>query len=434
MPAGHPRGKILCDHSREGNDPDMKSVNRLYAAMKIHAIALALLAMLYAHVAGAVAADPMYEVNQLLKKDKKEQALELIDAWLASRPKDAWGRSITQMRFLKGTLLAQLKRNPEAIRVFQKLIQDYPDLPEPYNNLAALYLAQGRAEDARDILERGLHTDAAYATAYRNLNDVYAQLASQAYDHTLQASKGGQPAPALIKDLCDNYSRVANQALGRRQPASAELRLLAEIPKSRTSAGAPPSKVDIDEMAMEAAEEPGLPPAFTNPAVNPAPPIPSVVVPKAGTARTAVAVNPPPAKAAAVPAPAAGQTTPPIQQPAIPETAEQKAVLTAVQSWAASWSRKDASGYLGFYARDFRTPAGQSRGEWAKLRRERIGKPKSIKVTVEAPRIAFADATHASVSFRQGYRSDNLQTSTRKTLIMVKSGSRWLIQEERVGG
>lgn len=173
MPAGHPRGKILCDHSREGNDPDMKSVNRLYAAMKIHAIALALLAMLYAHVAGAVAADPMYEVNQLLKKDKKEQALELIDAWLASRPKDAWGRSITQMRFLKGTLLAQLKRNPEAIRVFQKLIQDYPDLPEPYNNLAALYLAQGRAEDARDILERGLHTDAAYATAYRNLNDVY---------------------------------------------------------------------------------------------------------------------------------------------------------------------------------------------------------------------------------------------------------------------
>jgi len=55
-------------------------------------------------------------------------------------------------------------------------------------------------------------------------------------------------------------------------------------------------------------------------------------------------------------------------------------------------------------------------------------------VTVEQAKVALSDAGHAIVSFRQGYRSDNLQTTTRKTLLMVKSGSKWTIQEERVGG
>lgn len=383
--------------------------------MKINAVAL-VLALCCTFQASA--ADPVYEVGQLLKKGKKQQALEQIDAYLASRPQDAWGRSITQLRFLKGTLLAELKRNAEAMQVFRKLIQDYPDLPEPYNNLAALYIAQGQPAAARDLLERGLRTDPAYATAYRNLNDVYAQLASQAYDHTLQASKGGQPAPALIKELCDNYGRVANQAVGRRQMAGGELNLIDAIPKNRASAGGPPSKVDIDEMAIEpVAAEPALPPTFNNPAATQAPPLASVVVPKTLAQGAAQAVNPKPGE--------------PISAV---DAAAERAVLTAVQAWAASWSRKDAGGYLGFYAKDFRAPNNQSRSEWAKLRRERIGKPKSIKVTVEIPQVAFSDASHASVSFRQGYRSDNLQTATRKTLLMVKSGGRWMIQEERVGG
>ena len=385
------------------------------SAMKINAVAL-MFALFCAFQASA--ADPIYEVGQLLKKGKKQQALEQIDAYLASRPKDAWGRSITQLRFLKGTLLAELKRNAEAMQVFHKLIQDYPELPEPYNNLAALYIAQGQPAEARDVLEQGLRTDSAYATAYRNLNDVYAQLANQAYDHTLQASKGGQPAPALIKELCDTYGRVANQAVGRRQMAGGELRMIDEIPKNRASAGGPPSKVDIDEMASgPVASEPALPPAFNNPAATQASPVASMAVVKTLPQSTAQAANPKPAE----PVPAA-------------VAPDEKAVLAAVQAWAASWSRKDAGGYLGFYAKDFRTPNNQARSEWAKLRRERIGKPKSIKVTVEIPKVVFSDASHASVSFRQGYRSDNLQTATRKTLLMINNGGKWMIQEERVGG
>lgn len=367
------------------------------------------------------AADAVYEINQLLKKGKREQALEQVDAYLAAQPKDAWGRNITQMRFLKGTLLADLHRNDEAIRVFAKLTQDYPDLPEPYNNLATLYAIQGNYDGAKDALERGLRTDPAYATAYRNLNEIYARIATSAYDHTVRASKGGQPAPALVKDLCDNYGRMANQSVGR-QHVAGEVSLIRDIPKSRSSAAAPPSKIDIDEMAVETAPAvSSLPPAFINPAVNPAPTVPSVVV----------AAKPDLPAASNVPATTQSQT---LKQESAPSPDAEKAVLAAVSGWASDWSRKNANGYLGFYAGDFRPPSGQSRAEWAKLRKERIAKPKRIAVSVDAPKITMVDDTHATVSFRQGYRSDDLQTSTRKLLLMVKRGGKWLIQEERVGG
>lgn len=391
------------------------------SAMKVSSI---LFIFLFLFGITATAADAVYEVNQLVKKGKKEQALEQANAYLAAQPKGAWGRNITQMRFIKGTLLADLHRNDEAVQVFTKLIQDYPDMPEPYNNLAVLYVAQERYDDARDTLERGLRTDPAYAMAFRNLNEVYSRIATMAYDHTVRASNGGQPAPALIKDLCDNYGRMANQSVGHKY-VGGEVSLIRDIPKSRSSAAAPPSKIDIDEMAVAAAPaQSALPPAFINPAVNPVPALPSVVV----SAKPASPVKP---ESASKP------TVNPAAKPATPESAApdaEKVVLAAINGWASAWAGKNINAYLAFYAGDFRPPNGQSRAEWAKLRKERIAKPKSIRVSIDAPKVTMIDATHATVGFRQGYRSGDLQTSTHKLLLMIKKGGKWLIQEERVGG
>lgn len=388
-----------------------------YTSAKKFSSILFLVLILFGLQAGA--ADVVYEVNQLLKKGKKEQALERIDDYLSAQPANAWGRNITQMRFTKGTILSDLHRNEEAIQVFAKLTRDYPAMPEPYNNLAALYAAQGRYEEARDVLERALRTDPAYATAHRNLHEIYARIAASAYDRTVHATKGGRPGPELVKDLCDNYGQMANQSVGRKYVA-AEVSLIRDIPKSRSSAAAPPSKIDIDEMAVDTAPATSaLPPAFINPAVNPAPAIPSVVV----------AVKP---ESPVAPRPKAAPVAKAAPEAAPPET--EKAVLAAVNGWASAWSRKNANGYLAFYAGDFRPPNGQSRGAWAKLRKERIAKPKSIRVSIDMPKVTVVDAGHATVSFRQGYRSDDLQTSTRKLLLMVKQRDKWLIQEERVGG
>lgn len=125
-------------------------------------------------------------------------ALQKADQFLASKPTDA------AMRFAKGVLLADLKRRPEAIDLFRGLTEDHPDLAEPYNNLAALYAANGDFGLARNALEQALRTNPSYALAHENLGDVYAMLASQAYAQALKLAPRNTSVPpklALIREL-----------------------------------------------------------------------------------------------------------------------------------------------------------------------------------------------------------------------------------------
>ena len=118
--------------------------------------------------------------------------------YLATSPKDARGR------FLKGIILTEQNKPNDAIKVFTELTQDYPELPEPYNNLAVLYASQGQYDKARTALEMAIRTHPSYATAHENLGDIYAKMASQAYDKALQLDKSNTTAQTklnLIKDL-----------------------------------------------------------------------------------------------------------------------------------------------------------------------------------------------------------------------------------------
>ncbi|MDP1939551.1 MAG: hypothetical protein Q8K54_02705, partial [Gallionella sp.] len=76
-------------------------------------------------------------------------------------------------------------------------------------------------------------------------------------------------------------------------------------------------------------------------------------------------------------------------------------------------------------------PDGESRKAWAETRKDRISRPKYIDVKVSNGTVDFTDDTHATVKFHQDYRASNFKASGRKTLLMVKSGGKWLIQEER---
>jgi murein L,D-transpeptidase YafK len=107
--------------------------------------------------------------------------------------------------------------------------------------------------------------------------------------------------------------------------------------------------------------------------------------------------------------------------------------VNAVNGWAQAWSKKDADAYLGYYAKDFKTPGGEARDAWEKGRRSRIDAPKSISVAIESPKVTMRSPEQASVSFRQTYKSDKLSTKSRKTLELVKADGRWLIQEEKSG-
>lgn len=126
-------------------------------------------------VAPQVAPTALEEVQKLLASDQPQRALERADAHLAKSPRDA------QMRFVRGVILTELKDPAAARAAFQQLTEDFPELPEPYNNLAVLYAAEGQLERARASLELALAARPDYATAHENLGDVYLQMAADAY-------------------------------------------------------------------------------------------------------------------------------------------------------------------------------------------------------------------------------------------------------------
>jgi Flp pilus assembly protein TadD len=149
-------------------------------------------------LAGAALADDYADVNQLMRSGKAAEAMARADQFLAAKPRDP------QMRFLKGVMQSEAGRNADAIATFTALTQEYPELPEPYNNLAVLYAAQGDFDKARAALETAVRTSPDYAVAHDNLGDVYARLAGQHYARAMKLDPANAALPpklALIHEL-----------------------------------------------------------------------------------------------------------------------------------------------------------------------------------------------------------------------------------------
>lgn len=331
--------------------------------------------------AAPVFADNLPDIQRLIKQGQHAQALEKVDAYLSSRPKDAQGR------FLKGLILTEMNRPADAIGVFTKLSEDYPELPEPYNNLAVLYAQQKQYDKARTALEMAIRTHPSYAIAYENLGDVYAKLASQAYDKALQldgANATTQNKLALIRDL------ITTSGKGNVRPPA--MPPVAAAPVAATIA-----------------------PPQTKPAATPSATI---------VATTPGAATPTPAPVASETRPAPAQASTPARDGASDDVAK------ALAAWASAWTRKDMKAYLAAYASDFNTPKGIARKAWEAERQQRIGdRPGKISVTYDQPSISV-NGDRATVRFRQHYKAAGLDSSSNKTMVFVRSGSKWLIKEE----
>ncbi|GAB1412253.1 hypothetical protein MASR1M97_09890 [Candidatus Desulfobacillus denitrificans] len=183
------------------------TLRRFFVSTRI--IAALLCAGLLALAPVAVRADTLEEASRLMKQGQLGPALEKTEQVLAAKPKDA------QARFMKGLILTEMNRYNDAISVFTKLTEDYPELPEPYNNLAVLYAQQRQYEKAKNALEMAIRTHPSYATAHENLGDIYARMASQAYDKALQidsSNTSAQSKLALIRDLMSVSARPATLA------------------------------------------------------------------------------------------------------------------------------------------------------------------------------------------------------------------------------
>jgi len=153
-------------------------------------------------------ADDYAPVNQLLRDGQLSQAMAKAEQYLGTNPRDP------QMRFLKGLIQQDSGQRDAAIATYTGLIEEYPELPEPYNNVAVLYASQGNYEKAREALEMATRNSRSYAIAHENLGDVYARLASKAYRQAVRLDAGNttvEPKLALIRQLINNpaASRLA---------------------------------------------------------------------------------------------------------------------------------------------------------------------------------------------------------------------------------
>lgn len=359
-------------------------------------------ALSLALAAAGVHADELQDINHMMKQGQLPQALERIDKYLANKPRDAQGR------FLKGLILTNMNRPKEAIQVFKKLSEDYPELPEPYNNLAVLYASQGQYDKARIALESSIRTHPSYATAHENLGDIYAKLASQAYDKALQldsSNTGAKTKLALIGELISSGGRAA-KAGADTEPAKTAKTAPAQVADAGKAAAAVNAKPAEEAKATEPKKE--MPKAPTVKATEPKPAVAKATEPKAAEPKAAEP------KAAASSA------------------GESEQLIDTVKAWAAAWSRQDVPDYLAHYAKDFKTPKGEPRSAWEKLRRQRLTAPKQIEVEISSPKVTIDGESTASVRFHQDYRSNIIKASGTKTLSMVKRNGKWLIREERV--
>lgn len=336
---------------------------------------LALAALLHGTAAHA---DDYSEVSQLVRSGKLMEAMVKADQYLASKPRDP------QMRFLKGVIQRDSGKTADAIATFTRLTEDFPELPEPYNNLAVLYAGQGQYDKARTALEMAIRTNPSYATAHENLGDVYAKLASQAYNKALQLDGTNQAVPpklALIRDLF-SPTGAKNQ-----RPT---------LPVVKPPAPAPV--------------------AATTTTTAPTPPASSAATPASAASTIATAPGTP----TSTPSPAAGSGN------------ASRDAEAAVLAWARAWSARDVKSYLASYGKDFNPPGSQSRSAWEEERRQRIISKAKISVHLENLRVT-ANGNQAVANFRQDYKAGSLAVSSRKTLELTKVGDRWLIVKESTG-
>lgn len=319
------------------------------------------------------------QIQALVTEGKFDQALSETEAILAKDPDNI------QALFMKGLIHTKSNQLQKAEETFLLLSKNNPDLPEPYNNLAVIYASQGEFEKAREALQKAINTHPSYATAHENIGDIYAKMASQAYNQALELDNSNIAAREKLSLISELFSVSAGTS-------------------SATAAVAEVKTPEIIETKP--------------PAPTPAPPAP---VPEPVVVAPSVAAVEPEPVPETKPAPAPRE----LQPHQITQI-----IINNVNNWARAWSSKDVDGYLSFYAPDY-SPPELTRAAWIAQRKIRISSPRSIKVDVNNPQIIMHGDEHAQAAFLQKYASDSYSDSVNKTLLFRKLNDRWLIVQEK---
>jgi hypothetical protein len=319
-------------------------------------------------------AGELEQVRLLLDSGDALKAQARIETYLSKHPGDFDGR------FLLARALTENGSTGRAMEIYRGLVRDFPNRPEPRNNLAALYAEEGELEKARDTLKAALRTNAAYATVQANLEAVYARIAAGAYRRALDLKgEGGNTSLALLN---------GNEAA----PAGAGARSVSGSGEAKRKSGIAVTGEGEKEKKQ----------------------------PRAGVARVVEAEPEAVQKVAA---------QRPDSKPVLQDDSDSGALFSLVEGWRKAWAAQDVDAYLAYYSPRFR-PSKGSYKDWRMQRYVRLTNRAFIEVEIDSPVISFLDKDRAHIRFRQHYRSDKFEDLSMKTLIVRRSDKQWLIVQE----
>jgi tetratricopeptide (TPR) repeat protein len=184
------------------------------------------------------AADSM---QQLIVQKQYAKAIHNGEQTLRQTPNDS------NTRFLTAYAYQMTGKTDRAIKMYEDLIRDEPQLPEPRKNLAMLFLEQGDYDRASQLLVSAINTRINYAIAYNNLSQVYKGIASEAYRRAI--SQTSEPAKYTHDIELTAITRLDNSSAGAQTQ-------IVSLPKSKPAL--PKATIKEEPVAEVASTTPSL--------------------------------------------------------------------------------------------------------------------------------------------------------------------------------
>lgn len=296
------------------------------------------------------------DIKDINKLIEDKKYTEALDAI----NKDSNSVNSPQLMFLKGVLLAETSQENKAIDVFEKLTKTNPLLPEPYNNLAVLYANKGDYLSAQSALEKAIKTHPSYATAHVNLGDLYTRMASEAYNKALAVDESNKLAKtklSLIKKLF-NF-----------QPIAKDVNMFLE--DQQVSSNLPNENLSENNKKLAANENKEI------------------------------------------------ASSKEISQKNDVNIFSQEKVNQFIEIWRNAWASKDFDTYIKSYSQNFSNTKITSFDDWSKYRKPRIVYKNNIEIIISNIKIQNIGERKAKVTFKQEYKSGNIDSVNTKFLILT---------------
>jgi len=147
-------------------------------------------------------------IDGLIRAGRLKEAMQTIEARQAVEAIRHTPGTDVQLMFLHARILAEMNRPAESEAVYLQMTTRFPELPEPWNNLAALYVKRNELDQARRALEMAIMINPKYSIAQANLGDVQMNLALRAYQNAAQAGVPGlAPKIKRVKELLEGSAK-----------------------------------------------------------------------------------------------------------------------------------------------------------------------------------------------------------------------------------